>query len=114
MEQFRRAPGPRALIVSPDVGGAGWNLQFAHKCALLERPYNPAVEDQMIARAHRLGQTRPVEVLLPVATLGNTPTFDELLHRLLEDKRALASTVLAPSATPESELLSRFSVLTAA
>jgi hypothetical protein len=37
----------------------------------------------------------------------------------VEDKRALASTVLAstvlaPSATPESELLSRFSVLTAA
>ncbi len=37
-----------------------------------------------------------------------------LLGDTVEDKRALASTVLAPSATPESELRSRFSVLTAA
>jgi SNF2 family DNA or RNA helicase len=111
VQQFAAASGPRVLLVSPEVGGAGWNLQFAARSVLLERPYNPAVEDQVIARTWRLGQRRPVEVVAPLAVLDGVTTFDELLNGLLEEKRALATSVLAPAAVQEGELSRRFSGL---
>ena len=103
--------GFRVLLVSPDVGGAGWNLQFAARSFLLERPFNPAVEAQMIARTWRLGQTRPVEVVAPIATLEGIETFDEVLDQLLRDKRELAESVLAPAVVQNEEIVRRFSRL---
>lgn len=108
VEQMRRASGFRVMLVSPDVGGAGWNLQFANKAILLERPWNPAVEAQMIARVHRLGQTRPVEIVVPVATLPSRRSYDVILDELLTEKLGLAEAVLAPASMDESELTGRF------
>ena len=54
--EFALDEGFRVLLVSPDVGGAGWNLQFAARSFLLERPFNPAIEAQMIARTWRRGE----------------------------------------------------------
>jgi SNF2 family DNA or RNA helicase len=108
VRRMREGVGFRLLLVSPDVGGAGWNLQFAARSVLLERPFNPAVEAQMVARTWRLGQSRPVEVLAPVATLPGLTTFDEVLDGLLEEKRLLADSVLAPCHVDEQELSARF------
>lgn len=98
VQRFAEGSGFRVLLVSPEVGGAGWNLQFACRSVLLERPYNPAVEDQMIARTHRLGQPNPVEVVIPVAVHPELRSYDQVLNDLLQDKRASADGVLAPAA----------------
>lgn len=111
VSRLERGTGFRVLLISPKVGGAGWNLQFASRAVLLERPYNPAVEAQMIARIHRLGQTVPVEVLTPVALLPNTRSFDETLDELLRDKRELADSVLAPAQVSDAEVAGRFQSL---
>lgn len=111
VRRYRDTPGFRVLIVSPEVGGAGWNLQFASRSVHLERPFNPAVEAQMIARLHRLGQQREVEVVMPVATLPELQTFDEILDELLTDKRDLADAVLAPTAVGDEEIARRFESL---
>lgn len=108
VEQMRRATGFRVMLVSPEVGGAGWNLQFANKAILLERPWNPAVEAQMIARVHRLGQAKPVEIVMPVATLPGRRTYDVILDEVLTEKLKLAEAVLAPASIEESELAGRF------
>jgi len=105
------AAGFRVLLVSPDVGGAGWNMQFAKRAVLLERPWNPAVEAQMIARIHRLGQDLPVEVVTPVAVADGFETFDVVLDALLVDKRELADSVLAPATVSAEELEGRFAGL---
>jgi SNF2 family DNA or RNA helicase len=110
----RAGQGFRVLIVSPDVGGAGWNLQFAARSLLLERPFHPAVEAQMVARTWRLGQARAVEVVAPVALLEGTTTFDEVLDGLLEEKRQLADSVLAPCQVSERELSARFGAVVGA
>ena len=55
-----------------------------------DRWWNPAVEDQASDRAHRIGQTRGVNVYRLV-TRG---TIEERVQRMLEDKRALARKVL--------------------
>jgi hypothetical protein len=104
----REGIGFRVLIVSPEVGGAGWNLQFASRAVLLERPFNPATEAQMIARIHRLGQQVPVEVVTPVATLAGVRSFDEILDEMLTEKKGLAESVLAPANVSDGEVSSRF------
>ncbi len=111
VQRMAKGSGFRILLVSPDVGGAGWNLQFAARSFLLERPFNPAIEAQMIARTWRLGQSRPVEVVAPVALLEGIETFDEVLDQLLRDKRELAESVLAPAVIQNEEIVKRFSSL---
>ena len=108
VDQVCQATGFRVMLVSPEVGGAGWNLQFANKVVVLERPWNPAVEAQMIARVHRLGQKSPVEVVVPVATLPGRRTYDVILDELLTEKTGLAEAVLAPASMDEDELAGRF------
>ena len=45
------------------AGGVGLNLTAADYVFLLDPWWNPAREDQAIARAHRIGQTRPVTAI---------------------------------------------------
>jgi SNF2 family DNA or RNA helicase len=104
VDSLRNDTGFRVLLISPDVGGAGWNLQFAARAVLLERPFNPAVEAQMVARIHRLGQKQPVEVTLPIATHPSGGSYDQILAQLLTEKELLASSVLAPQASVDGEL----------
>ncbi|MGA3316675.1 MAG: C-terminal helicase domain-containing protein [Candidatus Korobacteraceae bacterium] len=58
------------------------------------RWWNPAVEAQATDRVYRIGQERDVRVYLPTlkdpsGRISNS--FDERLHRLLEQKSTLAS-----------------------
>ena len=65
--EFHDEPALRVLFAS-DAGGVGLNLQRAADCCLnIEPPWNPAVLEQRVARIHRLGQTRPVDVVNLVA-----------------------------------------------
>jgi len=58
--RFRsRAP----VLVSTDVGSEGHNLQHAWRLVNLDLPWNPMRVEQRIGRLHRLGQSRPVEVV---------------------------------------------------
>jgi SNF2 family DNA or RNA helicase len=87
--------GCPAMIVSPRAGGVGLNITAANHVILPTRLFNPAPEDQAIARAHRMGQTKPVHVHYVVAA-GEPETFDQKIHALLESKRQLAATTLFP------------------
>ena len=50
------------LLMSYGTGSVGLNLQFTNYVFLFDRWWNPAVEDQAINRAHRIGQKDPVFV----------------------------------------------------
>jgi len=60
---FRKRSDVTIMLISLRAGGAGINLTAASQVILFDFWWNPAVEDQAIARAHRLGQKRPVKVL---------------------------------------------------
>jgi DNA repair protein RAD16 len=62
IELFRNASKNSVLLVSIQAGGEGLNLQFAHRAILIEPSWNPAVEEQAIARLLRIGQTMKVRV----------------------------------------------------
>ena len=84
LDRFRDDPACRVFL-STDVGGTGLNLQSADTVINLEPPWNPAVLEQRIARVHRLGQHRPVQVI----NLVTRDSIEERVLRTLEMKRSL-------------------------
>ena len=62
LDRFATDPSAHVLLMSYGTGSVGLNLQFANYVFLFDRWWNPAVEDQAINRAHRIGQTEPVIV----------------------------------------------------
>ncbi len=88
------------LLVSLKAGGTGLNLTRATHVLHYDRWWNPAVEDQATDRAYRIGQTRTVNVH-KLVTAG---TLEERIADLLEEKRALADSVVGSGETWLTEL----------
>ncbi|KAM4067309.1 DNA repair protein RAD5A [Hirsutella rhossiliensis] len=60
MEQFRADDNIKVMLVTVSSGGVGLDLTRASRVHLLEPQWNPAVENQALARVHRMGQQHPV------------------------------------------------------
>jgi SNF2 family DNA or RNA helicase len=88
-QQFRDDPRSSVILMSYGAGSVGLNLQFASYVFLFDRWWNPAVEDQAINRAHRIGAERPVTVTRFLAT----GTIEQRINQILEQKRELFDTV---------------------
>ena len=56
------APTDPVLVSQIEAGGVGLNIQAASVVILAEPQWKPTTEDQAIARCHRMGQIRPVDV----------------------------------------------------
>ncbi len=78
------------LFVSTNAGATGLNLQAANTVINVDLPWNPAVLEQRISRAHRMGQKNPVQVFVLV-TEG---TIEENLLATLSAKHELALAAL--------------------
>ena len=61
VHRFQNDETCRAIIMS-NAGSTGLNLQAANTVINVDLPWNPAVLEQRIARAHRMGQQQPVQV----------------------------------------------------
>ena len=72
------------------VGGVGLNLTKASYVFHLDPWWNPAVENQATDRAHRIGQTKPVNVMRLV--MHNT--IEEKLLELQKQKSHLFQLVV--------------------
>jgi hypothetical protein len=84
------AAAPRVLVASLKVGGTGLNLTAANHVFHFDRWWNPAVEDQASDRAHRIGQTRVVQVHRMVCA----GTIEERIDQLIASKRDLAARIV--------------------
>ncbi len=93
MHQFRRDPDCR-LFITTNAGSTGLNLQAANTVINVDLPWNPAVLEQRIGRAHRMGQKRPVQIFL----LVTEETLEESLLSTLSAKQALFLAALDPDA----------------
>ncbi|HEY0933707.1 MAG TPA: SNF2-related protein [Trebonia sp.] len=62
VDEFAGRAGPAVLVSQIQAGGVGLNIQAASVVILCEPQWNPAIEEQAIARAHRMGQVRRVDV----------------------------------------------------
>ncbi|USW54322.1 Putative helicase, P-loop containing nucleoside triphosphate hydrolase, SNF2-like domain superfamily [Septoria linicola] len=87
------------FMLSTRAGGAGINLAAANKVIIFDSGFNPQDDIQAENRAHRVGQTREVEVVRLV-TKG---TIEEQIHALGESKLALDERVAGEGATAADE-----------
>jgi SNF2 family DNA or RNA helicase len=114
LDRFGKDPAKHVILMSYGAGSVGLNLQFANYVFLFDRWWNPAVEDQAINRAHRIGQREPVFV-----TRFVTPdTIEGRIAEVLERKRQLFSELIEQNGPPprlgltEEEIFGLFDIQT--
>lgn len=78
------------FLLSLRAGGFGLNLTRANHVFHFDRWWNPAVENQATDRAHRIGQTRRVQVHKFVC-IG---TVEDRIDKLLQEKSALTEQIV--------------------
>ncbi|WP_344770921.1 DEAD/DEAH box helicase [Aeromicrobium panaciterrae] len=78
------------FVLSLKAAGVGLNLTKADHVIHFDRWWNPAVEDQATDRAHRIGQTKNVQV----HRLISEGTIEESIDELIRSKRSLADAVV--------------------
>ncbi|MGE5359814.1 MAG: DEAD/DEAH box helicase [Bacteroidales bacterium] len=78
------------FVLSLKAGGTGLNLTAANHVFMFDRWWNPAVENQAIDRAFRIGQTRRVQVHKFLCA----GTLEERIDQMLERKQEVASRVV--------------------
>lgn len=86
------------FLISLKAGGMGLNLTAADYVIHMDPWWNPAVEDQAGARAHRIGQRRPVTVYRLILR----HTIEEKIIALHREKRDLADSLLEGTDTGTS------------
>ncbi|MBL8298745.1 MAG: DEAD/DEAH box helicase [Rhodanobacteraceae bacterium] len=89
VDRFRDDPDCRVFL-STDAGATGLNLQHASILVNMDLPWNPALLEQRIARIHRMGQKRPVQIVNFVAK----GTIEEGMLSVLAFKRSLSAGIL--------------------
>jgi len=95
-----QAGGSLIFILSLKAGGSGLNLTAASHVFHFDRWWNPAVENQATDRAFRIGQKKNVFVHKFVC-LG---TLEERIDRMIEQKKALAESVIGTGESWLTEL----------
>ena len=93
VQRFQAQEVP-VLLLSLKAGGIGLNLTAADTVIHMDPWWNPAVEEQATARAHRIGQDRPVFVYKLVVE----GSIEERMLELQARKLALANSVLGHDA----------------
>ena len=79
IDDFTQAPGGAVLLAQIQAGGEGLNIQAASIVIICEPQLKPSLETQAIARAHRMGQQRSVQVHRLLSDEGTDPRIVELL-----------------------------------
>lgn len=104
------------LVLGPRAAGTGLTLTAANHVIHLTRWWNPAVEEQCNDRTHRIGQTKPVTIHIPLAVHPRLQrqSFDCLLQSLMKRKRSIADSVLWPSEGNENEVHALYDAIVSA
>jgi SNF2 family DNA or RNA helicase len=95
VNNFQENDNIRVFLISLKAGGTGLNLTKAEYVFLIDPWWNPAVENQAIDRAHRIGQENKV-----VAVRLITPnTIEEKIMELQSKKKQLVQDLVHTDTT---------------
>ena len=87
---FQNDDSVRLALGTIQCMGEGITLTAASNIVLVDRWWNPAVNNQAIDRLHRIGQKNAVQVILPV----NDKSIDKSLDRILAKKATMSEAYL--------------------
>ncbi|KAI7534743.1 hypothetical protein KC331_g11455 [Hortaea werneckii] len=99
LDQFYTDESIPVFMLSTKAGGAGINLACANKVIIFDSGFNPQDDIQAENRAHRVGQSREVEVV----RLVSRGTIEEQIHALGESKLALDERVAGEAASAQED-----------
>ncbi len=98
VDAFTGARQPGVLVAQIEAGGVGLNIQAASVVILCEPQVKPSIEAQAIARAHRMGQVRSVQV----HRLLTEDSVDQRMLEMLDSKAKLFDAYVRHSAVAEA------------
>jgi SNF2 family DNA or RNA helicase len=101
---FEAADDFGVIVMSPIAAGMGLTVVGANNVIHIQRHWNPAKEAQATDRVYRIGQTRDVNVYLPILQHPELCSFDVNLNRLLNQKSALKDAVVTPEEVKPTDL----------
>ena len=107
VDMFSEYDGPGCLVLNPKAAGAGLNITAATVVIHFTPVWNPAVEAQASARAHRRGQTQPVTVY----RLFYKDTVEEIMIERSAWKSDLANETVPVSTRDAADLKRALSIL---
>lgn len=93
--QFQQDDNVRVFLISLKAGGVGLNLTQADYVYLIDPWWNPAVENQAIDRAYRIGQHKNVMAVRLICP----NTIEEKIMLMQSAKRSLASDIIKTEAS---------------
>lgn len=93
MEEIEKFQSGETKVIIGTIGamGTGFTLNTATNVIFLDEPWNRALKDQAIDRAHRIGTKSTVNV----HTLICKDTIDERIHQLIDDKGRISDDILS-------------------
>ena len=97
IDTFRDDTSITAFLLTTKAGGTGINLMFANKVIIFDGSFNPQDDKQAENRAHRVGQTRDVEVV----RLVTRNTIEEQIYALGVSKLTLDGRVAGDEGSEE-------------
>ncbi|KAI0876954.1 SNF2 family N-terminal domain-containing protein [Hypoxylon argillaceum] len=90
IDRFRKDPTVKVLLLTLTCGAVGLTLTEATRAYLIEPHWNPTLEEQALARVHRLGQKKEVTTV----RFYMKDTFEERVMELQKKKEDLAGLLL--------------------
>lgn len=100
VDEFNQAQEGAVLVSQVQAGGTGLNIQAASVIVFCEPQLTPAIENQAVSRAYRMGQTRDVLVHRLLAD----DTIDERMLEILSRKQEAFDHFADESVIGESQL----------
>jgi len=94
VHEFEEREEVRVFLISLKAGGTGLNLARADYVFIVDPWWNPAVENQAIDRAHRMGQDKKVMAVRLVCP----DTIEEKMLKLQQTKRELSQALVKADA----------------
>ena len=90
VDTFNSAQGSAMLVLNPRAAGTGLNITGANHVIHFNLEWNPSLEDQSTARAHRRGQEKTVFVY----RLFYQDTIEEIVNERIDRKREISATAI--------------------
>jgi len=100
VDRFAKHDGPAVLVLNPRAAGAGLNITAATVVIHFTQVWNPALELQASARAHRRGQTEPVTIY----HMYYVDTVEEVMMERARRRREMGAEAVPPSGQEREDL----------
>jgi SNF2 family DNA or RNA helicase len=106
VDEFQNTPKPAIMLASLKAAGLGITLTAADYVFIMDPWWNPAIEEQAIDRAHRIGREKPTFIYRLIAQ----GTIEERVRQLQRDKKETFKQIIGDMDKP-TQLSKHFSDL---